>query len=197
MREIFPGIHQWSWPSPEKGIDFNGLYVTTPGETLLIDPPPFGDGDEGEIRKLGVPRTIVITNRHHGRKGAECRELFGSRLLVPAADGPFFPFAVDGTIASGDPLPCGFKAVAVEDSKSPGETALYDPGRKLLVLGDALIGRPAGELSFLPPAMFADMARARAGIRRLLGLDFDTVLVGDGTSILTGGKGALLRALSR
>src|SRR5438093_9152932 len=150
MKEMLPGIRQWSWFSPEKGIDFNGLYVNAGGEALLIDPPPFGEGDEAEIRRLGPPATIVITNRHHGRRAAECRDLFRARTVVPAADASFFTIPTDGTFAPGAALPCGFTAVAVPHSKSPGETALYHAALKALVLGDALIGQPSGQLSFLP-----------------------------------------------
>src|SRR5436189_1330241 len=72
MRQILPGIYQWSWQSPEKAIDFNGLYITADGDTMLVDPAVFGPGDKAEIDRLGEPRTIVITNRHHGRRAAEC-----------------------------------------------------------------------------------------------------------------------------
>lgn len=197
MREILPGIYQWAWHSPEKNIDFNGHYITADGDAVLIDPPPFGDDDVAQIKRFGTPPTIVITNRHHGRQAAACRDLFRSTLLVPALDAPFFTMTIDGTYSPGDRLPCGFLAVAVADSKSPGETALYHPDRKLILIGDALIGKPSGELSFLPQAMFADMSRARAGIRSLLALDFDTVLVGDGESIFKGAKSAMARALER
>jgi glyoxylase-like metal-dependent hydrolase (beta-lactamase superfamily II) len=59
--------------------------------------------------------------------------------------------------------------------KSPGEVALHDPVRRLLVVGDAVIGNPSG-------------ARLRASVRRLLELDFDTLLVGDGVPIRDGGR---------
>lgn len=197
MNEVLPNIHQWSWLSPEKGIDFNGLCVLDHGESVLVDPVPFGEGDEASIRSLGVPKTILITNRHHSRRAAECRDLFGARVLAPEADAAALPFPADGTFASGEHLPGGFVAVTVADSKSPGETALHHPARRVLVLGDALIGKPPGELSFLPPDKFADMAGAREGVRALLALDFDALLVGDGVSILSGGKDAIRRALSR
>lgn len=197
MKEILPGIHQWSWFSPEKGMVFNGLWVVSGGESLLIDPVPFGDGDEPAVRGVKTPTTILITNRNHSRRGAECRDLFEARILAPEADASELPFPADGTFAPGERLPGGFIAVTVPDSKSPGETALHHPARRLLVLGDALIGKPAGELSFLPPAMFEDMAKAREGVRTLLALDFDSLLVGDGVSILTDGKAAIRRALER
>jgi hypothetical protein len=39
--------------------------------------------------------------------------------------------------------------------------------------------------------------QAREGVRALLALDFDALLVGDGASILAGGKDAIRRALER
>ena len=197
MKELLPGIHQWSWLSPEKGIDFNGLCVVTKGGSILVDPVPFAEGDEARIRTLGTPNTILITNRHHSRRAAECREIFGARILAPRDDAAALPFAADATYANGERLPGGFIAVTVADSKSPGESALHDPPRRLLVLGDALIGKPTGELSFLPPDKFADIAKARVGVRALLALDFDAVLVGDGSSLLSGGTEAIRRALDR
>jgi len=200
MKEVLPGIYQWSWLSPEKGIDFNGLYVAADsagGGAVLVDPVAFGDGDEARIRALGPPKAILITNRHHGRRAAECRDLFGARVFAPESDAAALPFPADATFAPGERLPGGFVAVTVADSKSPGETALHHPGRRLLVLGDALIGKPAGELSFLPPDKFADMAKALEGVRALLALDFDALLVGDGASLLAGGKDAIRRALER
>jgi hypothetical protein len=80
--------------------------------------------------------------------------------------------------------------IQLADNKTPGESALLlerDAG--ILILGDALIGKPPGALSLLPPDKFADV-----GV--LLGQAFDTVLVGDGRSILAGGKDALRRAVA-
>ena len=80
-----------------------------------------------------------------------------------------------------------FRIVGVP-GKSPGEVAFHDPARKLLVVGDAVIGNPPGRLSLLPERVMDDPARLRASLRRLLDLDFDAVLVGDGVSIREGGR---------
>jgi hypothetical protein len=65
----------------------------------------------------------------------------------------------------------------------------------VLIVGDALIGKPAGSVSFLPAEKYADMGKAQEGLRRLLKYNFDSVLVGDGVSILTGAKQAVEQLL--
>jgi glyoxylase-like metal-dependent hydrolase (beta-lactamase superfamily II) len=85
--------------------------------------------------------------------------------------------------------------IRVPDSKSPGESALWSAGKRALIVGDAVIGKPPGALGMLPDDKFADPAKARAGLRVLLDprYDYDAVLVGDGVSIPTGGHAALER----
>jgi hypothetical protein len=58
----------------------------------------------------------------------------------------------------------------------------------VLIVGDALIGRPSGSISLLPPEKYVDIQQARDGLRRLLKNNFDSLLVGDGASILSGAK---------
>ena len=60
--------------------------------------------------------------------------------------------------------------------------------RKILFVGDAMIGDPAGELRLLPEPMYADIVLAKEGLKVLQDLDFDTILVGDGENILTKAK---------
>ena len=100
------------------------------------------------------------------------------------------------TFKDGELLPGGIWVIHLQDQKSPGESALFlQQGKGVLIVGDALIGKPPGALSLLPPEKYADAAKAKAGLRRLLKYQFDAVLVGDGTSILTGAKAAVEQAV--
>jgi glyoxylase-like metal-dependent hydrolase (beta-lactamase superfamily II) len=80
--------------------------------------------------------------------------------------------------------------VAVPD-KSPGEVALHWPERGLLIAGDAVIGNPPGKCGLLREKVMDDPARLKRSVRRLLDLEFDTLLFGDGVSILHDAKGQL------
>ena len=47
---------------------------------------------------------------------------------------------------------------------------------------------PKGAVSMLAAEKYADVTKAKEGLRRLLKYPFESLLVGDGTSILAGGK---------
>jgi glyoxylase-like metal-dependent hydrolase (beta-lactamase superfamily II) len=197
MEGVARDVYQWSHFSAEKQLNFNGHLILAGHQRLLVDPPPLSAEGLTMLRKGGPIDAIILTNRDHVREAATYRSLFRTRILAPELDAPLMEIEVDGTFAHGDRLPGGLSVIHLPDHKSPGESALLlerDGG--VLILGDALIGKPPGALSFLPPDKFADMTRARAGVRRLLGYVFDTVLVGDGASIITDGKEAVQRAVS-
>jgi hypothetical protein len=65
----------------------------------------------------------------------------------------------------------------------------------VLIVGDALIGKPAGAVSMLAADKYADAAKAKEGLQRLLKYQFESLLVGDGTSILAAAKQPVERLL--
>jgi glyoxylase-like metal-dependent hydrolase (beta-lactamase superfamily II) len=64
-------------------------------------------------------------------------------------------------------------------------------GRGILIVGDAVIGNPPRQCGLLPERVMDDPARLRSNLRKLLDLDFDILLVGDGESILQNAKARL------
>lgn len=114
--------------------------------------------------------------------------MFDAPIRMPSADVNLVEIEVDSTFDDGDALAGFLKAVHVPDNKSPGETALYWQMRKILILGDALIGKPPGEVSLLPQEKYADIALALKGIHVLVDLDFDALLLSDGQPITEDGK---------
>ena len=197
MKEILPGVHAWSWFSEKKGLDFNGLYIRSGQEAVVVDPPPFAGETARLMERLGAPRAVLLTNRDHARASAELAARFGIPIRIHEKDAPLVSVPLGTPFKDGEILEAGLRAVHVPDAKSPGETAFHFADARALIVGDAVIGRPAGALSLLPAEMFADAARARAGIRRLLDRPFEALLVGDGQSILEGGRAALETFLSR
>ena len=192
MKEILKGIHTWAWFSEQKGFDFNGWLIVAEGGNVMIDPPVMTPEDEARVRQIGSPKHIVVTNRDHDREAARCREVYDAETWMHALDAPLVDFKVDHTFRHGDRLPGGMEAVHIPDNKSPGESALLlRRTPNVLILGDALIGNPPGRLTLLPPEKYADVAKAREGIRVLLGYEYGPVLTSDGASILENGRRAV------
>ena len=185
LREIVPGIFSWPWFSERHGYDFNGTIV---GD-VAIDPV------EGEI---DVPlRRIVLTNRNHFRNAAKLKAKTGARVAVHPADAEFVRkngVEIDDQLKYGDRI-AGF-AVVDAHGKSPGEIALWNAERRLLIVGAACVGKPPGAFALLPPKVIDDLPALQASLRRLAELEPETVLVGDGAPVLQDAAAAL-RALVR
>ena len=197
MKALLPGIWQWSWFSEEKQVNFNGLFLTVGEHKILVDPPPMTPEASTLIRRHGQLDYIIITNRDHAREAAACQSDFRCHLQVPDADAPQMDLKPSKTFKDGELLPGGIWVIHLQDQKSPGESALFlQQGKGVLIVGDALIGKPAGALSVLAAEKYSDAARAKQALRRLLKYQFDAILVGDGASILTGAKAAVEQAVA-
>ena len=190
MRQIAPDIQTWSVFAPDKGYAFNGYAVSSEGATVLIDPPePVEEGWQA-IDLLEPFAGVWITNRNHSRAAASFRERYGLTVFAHEADAPKLEAGADQTVAGGEKLPGDIEVVHVP-GKSPGEIAFYVPRSRALVVGDVVIGVPAGELSTYPDKVIADRDELLRSAARLLEYDFDALLLCDGDSFSTGGKDKL------
>lgn len=197
MKQLLPGIWQWSWFSEEKQLDFNGLFLTIGEHKIVVDPPPLTAEASTFIRRQGQLDYIIITNRDHAREAVACQADFRCQLYVPEADAAQMDLRATKTFKDGELLPGGIWVIHLKDQKSPGESALFiQQGKGIVIVGDALIGKPAGALSRLPPEKYADSAKAREGLHRLLKYNFDSMLVGDGASVLSGAKSLVEKAVA-
>jgi glyoxylase-like metal-dependent hydrolase (beta-lactamase superfamily II) len=94
---------------------------------------------------------------------------------------PFWPHArlgracpVDAPLADGDPLPGRADARLVHlPGHTPGSSAIYLPERGVVLAGDAF--EAGGRLAPPNPRFTEDPAAARASIRKLAALDFETL----------------------
>jgi glyoxylase-like metal-dependent hydrolase (beta-lactamase superfamily II) len=198
MKQLLPGIWQWSWFSQEKQLDFNGLFLTVGEHRVLVDPPPMTQDDLNQAKQGGQVDYVLLTNRDHEREAATYQREFGCQVMVPEADASQMTIKANKTYKDGELLAGGIWVIHLKDQKSPGESALFiQQGKGVLIVGDALIGKPPGSLAMLSAEKYADASKAREGLRRLLKYNFDTILVGDGTSILTGAKQAMERLFQK
>jgi len=188
MRELLTGIFTWPWFSEPHGYNFNGHLILHASGNLCIDPVEPTAADLEEIARLGVSR-ILLTNRNHSRAANKVRARTGARTAIHPADAPHARkegAELDDELHVGEKI--GPLVVVGSPGKSPGEVVLHWPERKILIVGDAAVGDPPGRCKLLPEKVIDDLPRLRDSVRGLLALDFDTLLVGDGTPILQNAK---------
>lgn len=193
MDEIAPGVWHWTARRRSIGSDVSSYYLEK--ERVLIDPmiPPEG---LDWFSARGAPQHAVLTNRHHDRDAWRLRDAFGSTvhcirngLHELAGRGPVEPFDF------GDELP-GQIFVREVDSICPDETALHIPRHHALACADGVVRwRGDGDLEFVPDYLMDDPAHTKEGLRdayrRLLGLDFDLLLLAHGEPLVGGARAAL------
>ncbi len=191
MLEIVKNILTWSWFSEPHGYNFNGHLIRDPGGNICVDPVEPSEDDLDAIVLEGVTR-IILTNRNHSRASNQVRARTGARTVIHADDADH---ARSQDTELDDELTIGSRIGPLEvvgaAGKSPGEVALLWRDRGILIVGDAIIGNPPGQCGLLPERVMDDPARLRGSVRKLLDLDFDILLVGDGESILHNAKARL------
>jgi glyoxylase-like metal-dependent hydrolase (beta-lactamase superfamily II) len=196
MREVVPDVQMWSVFAPDKGYAFNGYAVHTENGTILIDPPePVADG-WGAVDLMEPFAGVWITNRNHSRAAATFRERYGLTVWAHEADAERLEAGADRTVRGDEQLAGGVQLIHVP-GKSPGEIAFYLPRSRALVVGDVVIGVPAGELSTYPDKVIDDMDQLHRSAARLLDYDFDALLLCDGEPLSVGGKEKLREFVER
>ncbi len=197
IKEILPNLYSWSEYSEEKKLDFNGYLIIGKNESVIIDPPDLKKDEAEELDNLikshsSCPlRGILLTNVHHERASSLLKNRFSAPVWVNAQDKEALEVPADKTFKGGDNLFCGIQAIQLDHQKSPGETAFYMTDQNIMLVGDALIGKVPGQVNMLPSDKYQDPVKAKAGLNRLMDYEFETLLVGDGASILKGAKEAV------
>ena len=194
-RVLFDDFYSWSVFNERRQIDFNGhLWVRDEGN-VLIDPAAMIESDLQQLQQLGGAAWIVLTNRDHEREAAVFQERTGAKVIAHADDVAEIEVPVDRTVADGEEIVPGLMAIHLRFGKSRGELALYWHGKGLVLSGDLVVGEPIGRLTLLADEKLEDPPTAALELRKLLALDFDAMLVGDGHSILYDAKERLLECL--
>ena len=193
MREVVPGVFDWVAIHPKLRIPVHCHYLAAPG--ALIDPLLPEEGLDW-FREQAAPARVVLTSRHHDRDSAHFAEAFGCPVLCNEAGLHEFEGRepeVEG-FAPGDEVARGVSAHGVL-ADWPDETALFVEEAGLLILGDCVIRDEREALAFVPEQFMDDAEQEkqaiRAGLRQLLELDFDHLLLAHGPPWIGGAKAAL------
>jgi glyoxylase-like metal-dependent hydrolase (beta-lactamase superfamily II) len=199
MRDVAPDLWLWRQPHPDwrAGDDWEPLVssfaVRSRGVSLLIDPlaPPPGERAVWERIEAHAPDAIVILKPDHVRDVDLFVRWSGAR-----AYGPYLFYRGDcpktelEPLSPGDELPGGLQAH--HDGRGRMETPLYLPQQRVLVFADALAA-PRGVLRVWGTPWHQE--RTLPGLRALLELPFDHVLVSHGEPVHA--RSEFLAALER
>ena len=148
MRELPDGVITWTWFSAPHGYDFNGYFVRHADGNLCIDPVEPDAEVLALLAREGVAR-IVLTNRNHGRRAALVRERTGAPVAIHPDDATHARaqgVPIDAALRPGEQLG-PFTVVGVPGSRRARSPST--PPRRVLVVGDAVIGNPPGRLALL------------------------------------------------
>lgn len=197
MDEILPGVWHWTTVHERHGIVISSYLLGSEG--VVIDPRV----PEGGLRRLeehGPPTVAILTNRHHYRDAGRLHEAFGTRVLVNRLGAHEFTRGEPVEFfAAGEELPGGVRSVPV-GALCADETALHIPAHGAVAVADGLVRwQPDGPLGFVPDTLMHDPERTRAGLveayRRVLALDWDTLLLAHGLPLVHDGRAAMARVV--
>lgn len=186
MREIVPGIRMWRMWSGEKGYFFNGWILSCEAGEIVVDPPPLSEEAHAAVLSLRNPLGVLLTNWTHRRFAADVVRLRSMPILIHSTDAPRLEgvkanrFVDEATTLSPD------LRIVETPGKTRGEVGLLF--RNALILGDTVIGHPAGEIGLLPDAKIEDKPALLATLARIPEFSFEILLLGDGESVLDNPK---------
>ena len=217
VEELRPRLWWWTAPHPDwteqdAGPDgweeeVSCYALVEEDELVLIDPLVPTDDDEerfwraldADVEQHGPPR-ILLTVSWHARSAQAIRDRYtGSRVWAPAEGEKEARESVelDGVLTAGDVLPGGVEVTGAAAGSE--EELLWIPSQGALAAGDLLIGTPGGGVRVCPDSWLdgrMTAAQLREGLRSLLDLPVELLLLTHGEPVRERGREALERALA-
>jgi glyoxylase-like metal-dependent hydrolase (beta-lactamase superfamily II) len=182
--EPLPGVVRWTVFSPGHKVDLASHAIRTGERWTIFDPIPVRFAIAPPWDVDASPLEIVITNANHERAIGAWRRT--ARVWAPP--GVSAPGAVNLTA---DNAPPGWRAFPL-DGGAPGETALHDASRNMMVFGDAVVNLAGRALELLPERYCTNPAGLRKSLSTLP--RFDVALFAHGDP-LVGNASDRMRAL--
>jgi glyoxylase-like metal-dependent hydrolase (beta-lactamase superfamily II) len=191
VEEVVPGV--CSWHVHDDRINFlSAAHAVSSGDgVVLVDPLPLA---EAALRALGEVTAIVLTSGSHQRSGWRLRRELDVPVSAPALSRQIDE-EPDVRYGEGDRLPGGLTPLFTPGAGTTQHTLLTEGEPPVVIVSDLLVRAPGRSVELIPDKYAHDPAQARASIRRLLELDFDTLCMGHGQPLREGAKDAVRRAL--
>src|SRR5687767_5523512 len=189
MKQLDARWFQWSRYDAARRRDEHGYFLAgedgKPG--VLIDPVPFGEGDEAHVAELGGVEAVVVTGPWRHEAARACAARFGAPLYVPGA-------AREGERGYGDEeeLPGGLMSVIVLRAPEGTHAALVQGDPRTALTGELVVGGLNGAIELeLTDAMTEEMTVVARALRGVLACYTKRVFVARGTAVLKDGDRAL------
>lgn len=163
-----PGIFAVSRIASGEPLVDNAHFVLTDAGNMILDPLPLDEPTHAEIERRGGVALIVVMSRERAQHAAAFSETYGATILDHAQHL--------------QPLLGGAFAIGLPNQSEAGAFAVAIPDRATIVVGDTLLGSPAGALSLSPTADAPDIKKA-LGLRAILRENPQRLLVARGVSI--------------
>jgi uncharacterized cupin superfamily protein len=177
-----PGAYAYSQLSSGGSMIANSyLFISSTDEKVLFDPLPPDDATSAAIARLGSISKIVVMSVARESTARELAERFAAQLITA-------PQHLE-------PIASGMFAVTLPDQRRSREFAVNVSDRSAVVVGDALIGSPAGALSMPDAREYSDSRKAALALRRILRENPQTLLVSFGQSLFADAYDALYELL--
>lgn len=206
MQQLRHGLWSWTARHPEWTIEQGGpdgwgpdvrSYAFDGGGTLVLFDPLASRTTLGELSVLAADRDVVVylTYNGHERSSAEIARTFGATVYAPEISRA--PLSVASTpYRVGDSLPGG---VVVTTGFYPNEATFWVERPRALVAGDVLLGGGEHGVRTPPDSWLAPGVSSndvRLGLRPLLELSIELLLLTHGRPITRDAHGRLERALA-
>ncbi|MBN1123035.1 MAG: MBL fold metallo-hydrolase [Anaerolineae bacterium] len=189
MKQITDGVYQF------QGMAAGGVYLITDGDGLTLVDTGMPNAPNQIIRQMkraGYAPTdikrILITHSHMDHIGglAKLKTISGAEVIASAAEKPDIEqvIAVDRVVNDGDILGevMGGLQVIATPGHSAGHTVYWQPDRRILFIGDALMNW-FGRLSMPFEKPTLDMEQAKESARQIAALEPSIVCFGHGPAL--------------
>jgi glyoxylase-like metal-dependent hydrolase (beta-lactamase superfamily II) len=189
VRDVAPGLWLWRQPHPEWEpghgweAEVASFCVEGAGEVVLLDAlaPPEGERDVWERLDASPPTVAVVLKPDHVRDVDVFVRRYNARAFGPEAfNRDDIPETELEQLVAGDTLPGGLQAQF--DGRARLETPMYLPEQRALVFADALQAQGEGAQLQVWSAPWR-FERALPGLRQLLELPFEHVIVAHGEPV--------------
>jgi uncharacterized cupin superfamily protein len=181
QRLHLPDAYFWSASfEPQPLIANSYLFVTETGN-VVVDPVLPDEAGYAQIERLGGVSSVIVMSPDRRNAAQAFASRYGATVLAaPRHREKLF----DGAIA-----------IRLENQKREREFAVAMPGLRTALVGDCLFGSPAGALSRGSTADYADPHKAALGLRRILAVNPEVLLVSYGQSLFANAYASLYELL--